>query len=138
MTLEEAVQKLIDVGRTDPELSDAITIIINKIQDEYGYVKRVLTNEQILDFVLRSLALKDYNMEGIEGEVVVAYVMSQYGDDLTDDEMNEKVKEIVSSHELQSLCADGFITPDFEKTTNQDTYYFVSDELRNILTEGKT
>lgn len=135
MDVATAIEKICEVGKKNLSLLPAIDAIIEYVANRESYVKRLLTDEQILEFALRSIEAKDYNMETLEGEVIVAYVMDRHGDDISSEDLNIKANEIVTNHALKVLCEDGLLSPDFEKSSDSDMYYFVSDELTDILTK---
>lgn len=135
MDLVTALDKMIEHSKKNLSLVAAVDTIVNYISERESYVKKLLTDEQILEFALRSIEAKDYNMETLEGEVIVAYVMDRHGDDISSEDLNIKANEIVTNHALKVLCEDGLLSPDFEKSSDSDMYYFVSDELTDILTK---
>jgi hypothetical protein len=133
MDLVTALDKVIEHSKKNLSLVAAVDTIVNYISERESYVKKLLTDEQILEFALRSIEAKDYNMETLEGEVIVAYIMQKHGENISPEKLTTKVTELIDSHSLKVLCEDGLLLPDFEKSTSVDVYYTVSNELSDIL-----
>lgn len=76
-------------------------------------LKNLLTEEQILEFTLCSLASKDYNIDGIEGEILTCYVMRK-NPDASSEELRDGVSEIIGQFILKKLYLKNLITIDFD------------------------
>jgi hypothetical protein len=59
------------------------------------------TDEQILDIALRSISTKDYNIDGIDGQIIVAYAMKEDPDMSAEDLANYRPYLIYVSRHRQ-------------------------------------
>jgi len=135
MDIGTALEKVIAHSKKSSNLvlGEAVDRIVEYVSQRESYVKKLLTDEQILEFALRSIETKDYNMDSLEGEVIVSYIMQTHGADISPADLTTKTTELIDSHCLKVLCEDGLLLPDFEKSTSVDVYYTVSSELSDIL-----
>jgi hypothetical protein len=72
------------------------------------------TDEQILDIALRSISTRDYNIDGIDGQIIVAYAMKE-DPDMTAEELADRVTKLITNHILSTLVDMDKIRPDFSK-----------------------
>ena len=75
----------------------------------------LLTDEQILDIALRSISTRDYNIDGIDGQLIVAYAMKE-DPDMSAEDLGAKVAQLITNHILSTLVDWDKIRPDFSKT----------------------
>lgn len=75
----------------------------------------LLNDEQILDIALRSISTRDYNIDGIDGQLIVAYAMKE-DPDISTEELGAKVAQLITNHILSTLVDLDKIRPDFSKT----------------------
>jgi hypothetical protein len=73
------------------------------------------TDEQILDIALRSISTKDYNIDGIDGQIIVAYAMKE-DPDMSAEDLANGVAKLITDHILSTLVDIDKIRPDFSKT----------------------
>lgn len=74
----------------------------------------LLTDEQILDIALRSISTRDYNIDGIDGQIVVAYAMKE-DPDMSSEELPNRVAKLITDHILSTLVDIDKIRPNFSK-----------------------
>lgn len=74
----------------------------------------LLTDEQILDIALRSISTRDYNIDGIDGQIVVAYAMKE-DPDMSSEELSDRVAKLITDHILSTLVDRDKIRPNFSK-----------------------
>jgi hypothetical protein len=72
------------------------------------------TDEQILDIALRSISTRDYNIDGIDGQIVVAYAMKE-DPDMSSEELPNRVAKLITDHILSTLVDIDKIRPNFSK-----------------------
>ena len=74
----------------------------------------LLNDEQILDIALRSISTKDYSIDGIDGQIIVAYAMKE-DPDMSTEELSDKVAQLITNYILTTLVDMDKIRPDFSK-----------------------
>ncbi len=88
-----------------------------------------INDEQLLELCLSDQHSREYDMEGISGELLTLYVMSQFPDPMsvTAEQLTEKLKELIASHILRKLVEKGQIEVTFDEN-GQTVYKKVSNE----------
>ncbi len=88
-----------------------------------------INDEQLLELCLSDQYSRDYDLEGISGELLTLYAMHQFPDPekVTTEQVTEKLKELIASHLLRKLVAKGQIEVTFDEN-GQTVYKKVSNE----------
>ncbi len=77
-------------------------------------LKDQITDEVLVDILLENQSCRDYDMEGISGELITLYCMEQCGIGSTFEEVSEKVSTLLTSYIHTKLVSDGLLEPVFE------------------------
>ena len=78
-----------------------------------------INDEQLLQICLELQNYQDFDMEGLSGEIITIYAIEQIGRmDTSEDEISQKVSEIVTDFVLESLVKKGIVEAEIgEETT---------------------
>lgn len=82
-----------------------------------SFLKEHVTDEQILDMALEIQSLREYDLEGDSGMVITLYCIEQLTKTqkgFTQDELESKIKEIISGHLLKGMVDRGVLDPVFD------------------------
>lgn len=78
-----------------------------------------INDEQLLQLCLELQYHRDFDMEGLSGELIVLYCMNDFvkkngTEEFTDEDIRELVGELVSDYEISSLVSRGYLEPSFD------------------------
>lgn len=75
-----------------------------------------ITDEILVDILLENQSCRDYDMEGLSGELITLYCMGQCGIGSSIEDVGEKVGELITSYIHTKLVSDGLLEPVFEES----------------------
>ena len=78
-----------------------------------------VNDEQLLQICLELQNYQDFDMDGLSGEIVTIYAIEQLGTiDFNEDDVSQKISEIVTDFVLESLVKKGIVEAEIgEETT---------------------
>jgi len=78
-----------------------------------------VNDEQLLQMCLELQNYQDFDMDGLSGEIVTIYAIEQLGTiDFNEDDVSQKISEIVTDFVLESLVKNGIVEAEIgEETT---------------------
>jgi|APGre2960657404_1045060.scaffolds.fasta_scaffold28417_3 hypothetical protein len=78
-----------------------------------------VNDEQLLQMCLELQNYQDFDMDGLSGEIVTIYAIEQLGTiDFNEDDVSQKISEIVTDFVLESLVKKGIVEAEIgEETT---------------------
>lgn len=78
-----------------------------------------VNDEQLLQMCLELQNYQDFDMDGLSGEIVTIYAIEQLGTiDFNEDDVSQKISEIVTGFVLESLVKKGIVEAEIgEETT---------------------
>ena len=77
---------------------------------------KLINEEQLLDVCLTLVSLNEKSFDGPAGMIITAYAareLSSNGKDFTEEELTEKINELIVNKTLENLVNDGEFEVDF-------------------------
>lgn len=79
-----------------------------------------INDEQLLQICLENQSNRDFDMDGLSGELITLYAMSELGVGSTLIEVAVRVSQLCSDYTIEGLVKDGFL--DVDITENGPSY----------------
>lgn len=91
----------------------------------------MLNQEQLLELILEYLSVDSSRYEGFAGEALVYYVMTNYPELKTDQEITDKCNELMINQTLEKLHAKNLI--DVNVNDDGEEVYTITDKGKDEL-----
>lgn len=96
-----------------------------------------INDQQLLDLCLELQSLREFDMEGLSGELITLHCMNEYYNetkslDFTNEDLVDKISNLASEYELSRLVKEGYLDVVFDE---QGVSYTATNKAREEANE---
>lgn len=90
----------------------------------------LINDQQLLQLCLNFESTKNYDLDGISGEIICAYASTVLKNGFTEEEFYDQIQTLVDQHRLDQMTKQGILEEDIEGNyTLTDFGYRIAGEI---------